>query len=51
MNSFVQESYRYENRTTFTREVIEADKFKEINDKHKKAWIKTILYNSYFSYC
>jgi hypothetical protein len=36
----------------FTREVIEADKFKEINDKHKKAWIKTILYNSiFFSNC
>ena len=49
MNSFVQE------RVTgmkivqlFTREIIEADKFKEINDKHKKAWIKTILYNSIF---
>lgn len=49
MNSFVQE------RVTgmkivqlFTREIIEADKFKDINDKHKKAWIKTILYNSIF---
>jgi ABC-type multidrug transport system fused ATPase/permease subunit len=49
MNSFVQE------RVTgmrivqlFNREEIEADKFKEINDKHKKAWIKTILYNSIF---
>jgi ABC-type multidrug transport system fused ATPase/permease subunit len=49
MNSFVQE------RVTgmkivqlFNREDIEADKFKEINDKHKKAWIKTILYNSIF---
>ena len=49
MNSFVQE------RVTgmkivqlFTREVIEADKFREINNKHKKAWIKTILYNSIF---
>jgi ABC-type multidrug transport system fused ATPase/permease subunit len=49
MNSFVQE------RVTgmkivqlFTREIIEADKFKEINDKHKKAWIRTILYNSIF---
>ena len=49
MNSFVQE------RVTgmkivqlFTREVIEANKFREINDKHKKAWIKTILYNSIF---
>ena len=49
MNSFVQE------RVTgmkivqlFNREEIEADKFKSINDKHKKAWIKTILYNSIF---
>jgi ABC-type multidrug transport system fused ATPase/permease subunit len=50
MNSFVQE------RVTgmkivqlFTREVIEADKFRDINNKaQKKAWIKTILYNSIF---
>jgi ATP-binding cassette subfamily B multidrug efflux pump len=49
MNSFVQE------RVTgmkivqlFNREEIEAEKFKNINDKHKKAWIKTILYNSIF---
>ena len=49
MNSFVQE------RVTgmkivqlFNREDIELDKFKNINDKHRKAWIKTILYNSIF---
>ena len=49
MNSFVQE------RVTgmkivqlFNREDIEYNKFKSINDKHKKAWIKTILYNSIF---
>lgn len=49
MNTFVQE------RVTgmkivqlFNREDIEYNKFKEINDKHKKAWIKTILYNSIF---
>ncbi len=49
MNTFVQE------RVTgmkivqlFNREDIEADKFREINAKHKKAWIKTILYNSIF---
>jgi ABC-type multidrug transport system fused ATPase/permease subunit len=49
MNSFVQE------RVTgmrivqlFNREEIESEKFKEINDKHRKAWIKTILYNSIF---
>ena len=49
MNTFVQE------RVTgmkivqlFNREDIEATKFSEINDKHRKAWIKTILYNSIF---
>lgn len=49
MNTFVQE------RVTgmkivqlFSRENIEAEKFKDINDKHNKAWIKTILYNSIF---
>ncbi len=49
MNTFVQE------RVTgmkivqlFNREDIEAQKFCEINDKHRKAWIKTILYNSIF---
>ena len=49
MNTFVQE------RVTgmkivqlFNREHIEAQKFSEINEKHKKAWIKTILYNSIF---
>ncbi|WP_209550318.1 ABC transporter ATP-binding protein [Flavobacterium sp. CG_23.5] len=49
MNSFVQE------RVTgmkivqlFNREDIEFEKFREINDKHNKAWIKTILYNSIF---
>jgi ABC-type multidrug transport system fused ATPase/permease subunit len=49
LNSFVQE------RVTgmkivqlFNREDIEFEKFKSINDKHNKAWIKTILYNSIF---
>lgn len=49
MNTFVQE------RVTgmkivqlFNRELIEARKFSEINAKHRKAWIKTILYNSIF---
>jgi ABC-type multidrug transport system fused ATPase/permease subunit len=49
LNTFVQE------RVTgmkivqlFNRENIEYEKFKEINNKHKKAWIKTILYNSIF---
>ena len=45
MNTFVQE------RVTgmkivqlFNREDIEYEKFKEINQKHNKAWIKTIFY-------
>jgi subfamily B ATP-binding cassette protein MsbA len=49
LNSFVQE------RITgmriiqlFTREKIEYDKFKVINEKHKKAWIRTVWYNSIF---
>jgi ATP-binding cassette, subfamily B, multidrug efflux pump len=49
MNTFVQE------RVTgmkivqlFNREAIEAEKFSQINAKHNKAWIKTILYNSVF---
>ena len=49
MNTFVQE------RVTgmkivqlFNRENIEYEKFKSINEKHKKAWVKTILYNSIF---
>lgn len=49
LNSFVQE------RITgmriiqlFTREKIEYEKFKIINDKHKKAWIRTVWYNSIF---
>jgi ATP-binding cassette subfamily B multidrug efflux pump len=49
MNTFVQE------RVTgmkivqlFNREKFEYNHFKAINDKHKKAWIKTILYNSIF---
>ncbi|POY40635.1 antibiotic ABC transporter ATP-binding protein [Flavobacterium alvei] len=49
LNTFVQE------RVTgmkivqlFNREDIEFEKFKAINQKHNKAWIKTILYNSIF---
>ncbi|WP_395043359.1 ABC transporter ATP-binding protein [Flavobacterium sp.] len=49
LNTFVQE------RVTgmkivqlFNREKIEHQKFKEINQKHNVAWIKTILYNSIF---
>lgn len=49
LNSFVQE------RITgmriiqlFTREKVEYENFKVINDKHKKAWIRTVWYNSIF---
>ncbi len=49
MNTFVQE------RVTgmkivqlFNRKDVEFENFKSINEKHKKAWIKTILYNSIF---
>jgi ATP-binding cassette subfamily B multidrug efflux pump len=49
LNTFVQE------RITgmriiqlFTREKIEYDKFKKINEKHKRAWIRTVWYNSIF---
>ncbi|MDD2986578.1 ABC transporter ATP-binding protein [Flavobacterium sp.] len=49
LNTFVQE------RVTgmkivqlFTREEVEFQKFKVINNKHNKAWIKTVWYNSIF---
>lgn len=49
MNTFVQE------RVTgikivqlFTREDIELEKFKEINHKHRVAWVKNVWYNSIF---
>ncbi|KEZ93938.1 ABC transporter ATP-binding protein [Nonlabens ulvanivorans] len=49
LNSFVQE------RVTgmkivqiFNREKVEYDQFKEINDKHRNAWVKTVWYNSIF---
>jgi subfamily B ATP-binding cassette protein MsbA len=49
MNTFIQE------RVTgmkivqlFTREEIELEKFKIINDKHRKAWVKNVWYNSIF---
>ncbi|WP_405369719.1 MULTISPECIES: ABC transporter ATP-binding protein [unclassified Nonlabens] len=49
LNSFVQE------RVTgmkivqiFNREKVEYEQFKEINDKHRNAWVKTVWYNSIF---
>ena len=32
----------------FTREEIEKEKFREINEKHQNAWLKTVWYNSIF---
>lgn len=49
LNSFVQE------RVTgmkivqiFNREKVEYEQFKEINNKHRTAWVKTVWYNSIF---
>ncbi|EAS20156.1 multidrug resistance ABC transporter [Flavobacteria bacterium BBFL7] len=49
LNSFVQE------RVTgmkivqiFNREKVEYEQFKEINNKHRNAWVKTVWYNSIF---
>ena len=49
LNSFIQE--RVSGMSVlqlFAREKIEFEKFKEINDRHKKAWLKTVWYNSIF---
>ncbi len=49
LNSFVQERITgMKIVQLFTREEIEYAKFKEINEKHKKGWIKTVWYNSIF---
>ncbi|WP_027392505.1 ABC transporter ATP-binding protein [Aquimarina latercula] len=49
LNSFVQERITgMKIVQLFTREDIEYDSFKEINEKHKKGWIKTVWYNSIF---
>ncbi|WP_299257800.1 ABC transporter ATP-binding protein [uncultured Aquimarina sp.] len=49
LNSFVQERITgMKIVQLFTREEIEYTNFKEINDKHKKGWIKTVWYNSIF---
>jgi len=49
LNSFVQERITGMNIVQlFTREEIEDVKFREINEKHKKAWLKTVWYNSIF---
>ncbi|MBQ4803536.1 ABC transporter ATP-binding protein [Aquimarina sp. MMG015] len=49
LNSFVQERITgMKIVQLFTREDIEYDSFKEINEKHKKGWVKTVWYNSIF---
>jgi len=49
LNSFVQERITgMKIVQLFTREQIESDKFRIINEKHKKAWLKTVWYNSIF---
>ncbi|MDO1513805.1 ABC transporter ATP-binding protein [Maribacter confluentis] len=49
LNSFVQERITgMKIVQLFTREKIESDKFRQINEKHKKAWLKTVWYNSIF---
>ena len=49
LNSFVQERLTgMKIVQLFNREEIEYNKFTIINDKHKKAWLKTVWYNSIF---
>ncbi len=49
LNSFVQERVTgMKILQLFTREDIEYKKFKVINDRHKKGWLKTVWYNSIF---
>ncbi len=49
LNSFVQERLTgMKILQLFTRETTEYKHFKEINGRHKKAWLKTVWYNSIF---
>lgn len=49
LNSFVQERLTgMKIVQLFTQEETQFKRFKEINEKHKKAWIKTVWYNSIF---
>lgn len=49
LNSFVQERITgMKILQLFTREDTEYKKFKEINERHKKGWLKTVWYNSIF---
>ncbi len=49
LNSFVQERISgMKIVQVFAKEAVEFQTFKEINKKHRKAWIKTVWYNSIF---
>lgn len=49
LNSFVQERLTgMKILQLFTREDIEYKNFKDINGRHKKGWLKTVWYNSFF---
>ncbi len=49
LNSFVQERVTgMKILQLFTREETEYRKFMEINERHKKGWLKTVWYNSIF---
>ena len=49
LNSFIQERITgMKIVQLFTREAVEYRAFNEINDQHKKAWIRTVWYNSIF---
>lgn len=49
LNSFVQERLTgIKIVQLFGREKLEYEKFKKINEKHKKAWLQNIWYNSVF---
>ncbi|MFK5973433.1 MAG: ABC transporter ATP-binding protein [Flavobacteriaceae bacterium] len=49
LNSFVQERIvGMKIVQLFTREKIEKEKFRKINEKHQDAWLKTVWYNSIF---
>ncbi|MFD2585950.1 ABC transporter ATP-binding protein [Croceitalea marina] len=49
LNSFVQERIAgMKIVQLFNREEIEKEKFREINEKHQNAWLRTVWYNSIF---
>ncbi|SHG60072.1 ATP-binding cassette, subfamily B, MsbA [Salegentibacter echinorum] len=49
LNTFVQERITgMKIVQLFTREKEEYKKFKDINEKHRKAWVRTVWYNSIF---